>query len=147
MPTYLRIGAAYRMDLGDAHRLLMVLDLNRELSDTFTLHPGIEWSLRDRIAVRLGFNGRNDAGAGITTGVAWTHRDLGLSYAFVPFGSLGDSHRISLSYRWGEDRGNTRMSRVPKKIKKVRKMRKTRPRKTRRRKEKPSRPQFYDWPG
>ncbi|MEK7744548.1 MAG: hypothetical protein AAB578_09205, partial [Elusimicrobiota bacterium] len=45
----------------------------------------------------------NDAGPGITAGVGWVLGDLDLDYAFVPYGDLGISHRISVSWRFGED--------------------------------------------
>jgi hypothetical protein len=113
MPAFVRMGVAYRVEPIEGHALLAVFDLNRQTSDSFTFHPGVEWKIRDRISMRLGYDGRNDAGTGVTTGVGWSFKDFGLNYAFVPFGDLGDAHKISLSYRWGPDEGPTKMSRGP----------------------------------
>jgi hypothetical protein len=55
------------------------------------------------MSLRLGFGTRNDAGPGITAGVGWALRDFDLDYAFVPYGDLGVSHRLSVTWRFGED--------------------------------------------
>ncbi|PCI36289.1 MAG: hypothetical protein COB53_10060 [Elusimicrobia bacterium] len=99
-PTQFRLGFAYKKTIG-THRLTGLLDINRAGDDNATLHPGVEWVPRTGVALRIGYDGRNDAGSGITTGVGFAMGDMYLRYAFVPFGDLGDSHRVSLGVAWG----------------------------------------------
>ncbi|MEK7745767.1 MAG: hypothetical protein AAB576_03810, partial [Elusimicrobiota bacterium] len=66
---------------------------------------GAEAVIARALPVRLGFNTRNDAELGITAGVGWRFRDFMLDYAFVPYGDLGISHRISVTWQFGEGAG------------------------------------------
>jgi hypothetical protein len=54
------------------------------------------------VALRTGYQfGRNTgAGSGFSVGMGLTFSNLGLDYAFVPYGDLGDTHRISLGYKF-----------------------------------------------
>ena len=55
---------------------------------------------------RAGFRtGRSRyAGSGLSAGLGLRNRDLRVDYAFTPYGELGDSHRLTISLRFGEDR-------------------------------------------
>src|SRR5882672_1071014 len=60
---------------------------------TFEFHPGIEYWLERRVALRAGFEAKNfSAGAGFRV------RKFGLDYAFLDHQDLDASHRISGSY-------------------------------------------------
>jgi hypothetical protein len=73
------------------------------------LAAGAEWiaASNDRysLAIRAGYNGRssgNEGGSeGFAAGLGFGFRGVGVDYAFVPMGDLGQSHRISLSYSFG----------------------------------------------
>ncbi|MDA8242620.1 MAG: PorV/PorQ family protein [Elusimicrobia bacterium] len=56
--------------------------------------------------VRAGYrSGRSRyAGPGLTAGAGLANRDLRIDYAFVPYGDLGDSHRVTVAFRFGADR-------------------------------------------
>lgn len=103
-PILWRAGAAYRLGLS-GQRLLAVLDIEKAGSDDMTFHPGVEWAPSEALAVRLGYDGRNQAGPGITAGLAWNIEDFSLSYGLAPFGELGESHRFSVSMRFGKAAG------------------------------------------
>jgi tetratricopeptide (TPR) repeat protein len=51
---------------------------------------------------RLGYKGNNDLDSGITYGFGIGNERLHLDYGFIPYGPFGDSHRVSLSLRFGE---------------------------------------------
>jgi len=108
-PTYIRLGAAYGLSLG-TQKILAVLDINKAVTDELTLHPGMEYRPIEAFAVRAGFDGRNDAGPGFAAGAAWHFRDISLNYGFMPFGELGESHRISIGLRFGAARGAPRVT-------------------------------------
>ncbi|MBI4054863.1 MAG: PorV/PorQ family protein [Elusimicrobia bacterium] len=96
LPLNVTLGAAYRV----LEQGLFLLDLNQPKDGDITVHAGAEYTFLKTAALRLGYNGRNDADTGITAGGGVLLERFSLDYAFVPFGDLGDSHRISLSYRW-----------------------------------------------
>ena len=52
---------------------------------------------------RAGYNSRMDVSGnmkGVTAGAGLEYSDYMLDYAFVPFGNLGDTHRISLGLKF-----------------------------------------------
>ena len=60
---------------------------------TFEFHPGVEYWIERRVALRAGFEARNfSAGAGLRI------RRFGLDYAYLDHADLDASHRISGSY-------------------------------------------------
>ncbi len=56
--------------------------------------------------VRAGYkSGRSrNAGPGFTAGAGLANRELRIDYAFVPYGDLGDSHRVTVAFRFGAAR-------------------------------------------
>ncbi|MBI4656748.1 MAG: PorV/PorQ family protein [Elusimicrobia bacterium] len=63
-------------------------------------------NVREMIFLRAGFvSGRSrDAGSGLSAGIGIRNQGLRIDYAFVPFGELGNSHKISMSFKFGPDR-------------------------------------------
>lgn len=96
LPLNLKAGLAYRFWESGT----LALDVNHPREGDPTVHVGAEYVANKTAALRLGYNGRNDAGTGITLGGGVFLRRFALDYAFVPFGDLGNAHRFSLSYRW-----------------------------------------------
>ena len=100
LPLTIRGGAAYDFDvLGE--KSAVSFDLIKERSSTVVAAVGLETVLVKMMPIRLGFTSNNDAGIGITTGVGWIYHDMAFDYAFVPFGALGNAHRLSVTLRWG----------------------------------------------
>ncbi|MFC1522877.1 PorV/PorQ family protein [Elusimicrobiota bacterium] len=92
-------------------RVRVFLDLNQPKNGDFTLHLGTEYKAFDILALRAGFNGRNDAASGITLGLGLLlpekgkhsdplSRKIFFDYAFVSFGDMGSTHRFSISVHW-----------------------------------------------
>lgn len=98
LPTLIRGGAA--VDLFD-DRLTLAADVEKVRSQDVTASVGAELRLIDILALRVGYDGRIDADDGLTAGLGVTVSDLSLDYAYIPFGNLGNNHRISLTYQWG----------------------------------------------
>jgi hypothetical protein len=60
---------------------------------TFDFHPGVEYWLERKVALRAGMDARNfSAGAGFRLG------KFGLDYAYLDHRDLDSSHRVSGSY-------------------------------------------------
>ncbi|MEW5693016.1 MAG: PorV/PorQ family protein [Candidatus Hydrogenedentota bacterium] len=62
---------------------------------------GGEYIFNDLFALRVGYNGQQEADAGLTLGGGFNFQNLSIDYAFVPYDELGDQHRVSLSLIFG----------------------------------------------
>lgn len=60
---------------------------------------GAEFHLGDLVVLRGGYTSGQDTGEGYTAGVGFNTSRLSVDYAYVPYGDLGDTHRVSLSMR------------------------------------------------
>ena len=112
LPYNVKTGISYKIT---ELNLLLALDLNSPVDNYSSINTGIEYSY-DNITGRVGYRYKqfgNDLGdlSGLTAGAGFNISklldlfndsvDLQLDYAFVPFGDLGFTHRISLSGKFG----------------------------------------------
>ncbi|MBD3182903.1 PorV/PorQ family protein [Candidatus Poribacteria bacterium] len=98
LPLNLKFGAAYRLIDGT---LTLAAEVNRPVDNDVSLGFGAEYKLKGIINFRTGYiytMGGNDLGAvsGLRAGLGVDIRSYKLDYAFVPYGDLGQAHRISL---------------------------------------------------
>lgn len=96
LPATVRAGAAVFVGQGG----LLSFDVVETRGGRPTIHAGAEYAAFDRLALRAGYDGKNEAGPGVTAGLGVLLPGASVNYAFVPFGVLGDAHRISLEFRW-----------------------------------------------
>lgn len=96
MPETLRLGAAWQPRAA----YTFAFDLVQVRGGALSTRVGGEWRATDAVALRLGWNGQNDAGPGITVGAGFGWKNLRVDYAFTPYGALGDAHRIGATVRW-----------------------------------------------
>ena len=90
---------------GLAHRLKLALDFERSLdrAELLQVHIGAEYWMHDILALRAGYKTDSDVGPGLSAGLGFKlSRELRLDYSFSPFSSLGNIHRVSLVFRFGE---------------------------------------------
>jgi len=101
LPTQFRFGIAYnRIEnskfyfLGD---IVWLRDTNPEIN------LGVDYKLNDFFSLRVGFDSRNDAALGLSTGVGISSRPfknrniiLNIDYAYKPMDDLGDYHYLNL---------------------------------------------------
>jgi outer membrane protein OmpA-like peptidoglycan-associated protein len=111
-PTIYKFGASYRLRNAFMKRdqNLFALELNGHIDTGLKVNFGDEYKLgfgRNSVALRLGYRTGGDLGtlAGLTSGIGLSHRfddfTAGLDYAFVPYGILGETHRVSLNIMLG----------------------------------------------
>lgn len=105
LPTESRLGIAYRA-LED--RLLLSGDVVYYWGEDFKLHAGGEYPISDGILIRLGYRYgySDDPLAGLTLGGGLRFRsqpEVSIDYAYVGYGSLGGTHRLSLVVKIGGD--------------------------------------------
>ncbi|MDI6641228.1 MAG: PorV/PorQ family protein [Elusimicrobiota bacterium] len=96
LPLNLKVGVGYK----PSGKLLFAIDFNQEKNKELKLNLGIEYSPIKLIVLRAGFDGKNDAGFGLTAGIGINLKKLALDYAFIPYGDLGNTHRISFSAKF-----------------------------------------------
>jgi len=111
-PLRYKVGGSYRFRnlLMKKDRNIATLDLDGHIDTGFKVNLGDEYRLsfgKSAVAFRVGFRSGSDLGtlAGLTGGIGLSHRfddfDALLDYAFVPYGVLGETHRISLGFATG----------------------------------------------
>ena len=96
LPATVRTGAA--LYLGPDG--LLSFDAVETRGGKPTVHAGLEYAAFGRLALRAGYDGKNEAGPGVTAGLGVLLPGASINYAFVPFGVLGDAHRISIEFHW-----------------------------------------------
>lgn len=100
LPVTIRAGAAYS---GLVDNLLIALDVNKPLDNEIGVFAGAEYWIIKRIALRAGYRSNVDKnlGHGVSAGLGFGYDNFQLDYSYLPFGDFGDTHRISLNYRFG----------------------------------------------
>ncbi|HRY30745.1 MAG TPA: PorV/PorQ family protein, partial [Elusimicrobiota bacterium] len=98
LPVLTKVGFAYPF-FGETFTLAadLVSPSDNDLYGNF----GLDYRLWDILAFRVGYKGQHDTDNGLTYGVSFGNERFHLDYAFVPFGDLGDSHRVSVGLRFG----------------------------------------------
>jgi hypothetical protein len=82
-------------------RLGINIACSRTRQDDIQLHAGAEVRpFGPILALRVGYDGVNDVGNGLTAGLGVTINAFTLDYAYIPFEKFGDNHRVGLTYRF-----------------------------------------------
>ncbi len=98
LPLNVKFGAAYRLIDG---ALTIATDVNRPVDNYVNVGLGAEYKIMGIMNLRGGYRytvGGNPLGtaSGLRAGVGVEITDYKIDYAFVPYGELGQAHRISL---------------------------------------------------
>ena len=109
LPTTFKLGGAYQLSEG----WLASTDLGFPRNNQPFVAVGTEYWLVSagpwRLAGRAGFNSKTlssvDGLTGVSFGIGIGYDGASLDYGFVPVGSLGMAHRVSLSMKWGKTEG------------------------------------------
>ncbi|MBI5242276.1 MAG: PorV/PorQ family protein [Elusimicrobia bacterium] len=101
LPLTLRLAGAYECQI-EGRQALLTLDVDQARGGEARVSAGAEVRIAGRLALRLGYDGRNDAGPGIAAGLGFELDRFAADYAFSPYGELGSSHRFSLTLHWGK---------------------------------------------
>jgi hypothetical protein len=100
LPFNIKLGGAYTIN----SNWLAVLDVNAPIDNAVYFGAGAEYcyKVKEKMALigRIGYNTENiQTGGlnGVTGGIGIGYAGYCLDYAFVPYGDLGNTNRISLS--------------------------------------------------
>lgn len=80
---------------------VLLADVNHDELGRMVIQGGATTPVNDVLALRVGYNGRNDAGYGITGGFGLEWGSLSVDYALAPYGELGMAHQLSLGWNFG----------------------------------------------
>ena len=94
-PLTFKLGAASNLK-----NLTLALDVAKPQDNEIYYCLGAEWWLRNVLALRAGYKTNQDIGQGLTAGIGYKFGRICLDYAYVPYGDLGDAHRISLGIKF-----------------------------------------------
>jgi long-subunit fatty acid transport protein len=110
LPATVRAGIAYRT-LNDA--FLLGFDIVSPSYSSTGYSIGGELALTKALVLRGGYQSLADQGTGVSTGVGIVLKqasymflfaqEIRIDYAFVPYGDLGDTHRLTLLLKLGAD--------------------------------------------
>jgi len=101
LPLNIKPGVAWKFQFERFGTLALAMDSDLLVNDGLAfVQPGFEWRAHPAFALRGGYQiGRDeDAGSGLGVGAGFYLYSMSLDYAFVPFGDLGDTHRVSLGF-------------------------------------------------
>ncbi len=91
LPFVAKVGLAYTWK-----SLLLVLDIASPTDNDLYYCAGIEWWIMDGVALRAGYKTNQDIGEGLTAGLGFNKGKIRFDYAYVPYGALGNTHRVLL---------------------------------------------------
>lgn len=101
MPMTVKTGFGYTKEIM-GEPLTGAVDLFLPNDNDMSVGFGVEYWMKDLLSLRLGYKTGDSEGSGIRAGVGVKMNGISLDYAFVGYGDLGDSHRIGVSYKFGE---------------------------------------------
>jgi hypothetical protein len=103
LPLNVKAGASYAL----TERLTGALDVNKPVDTDVIGNAGLQYLYpfgeKMFIAGRAGYRSNTNALnglAGFTGGLGFGYYGIQIDYAFVPYGDLDDTHRISLTYNF-----------------------------------------------
>jgi hypothetical protein len=118
LPLLLRAGSALQLN----RQWLISFDVIAPKDNAPHAALGTEYvkaiTRRLTLALRAGFNSRTssdvDGFTGATLGTGLSSEHVGIDYALLPYGTLGLTHRISITIRWGAEKteNETRLRRT-----------------------------------
>jgi long-subunit fatty acid transport protein len=90
-----KLGMSYKMN-----KLTLASDITYPEDNAARINLGAEYLLTTNLALRLGYNSKNKLDSGWTFGAGFKLNTLQIDYAFVPYGELDNTHRVSLTKRF-----------------------------------------------
>jgi len=106
LPMNINAGAAVKFVNTAEHALLIDVDSQYLFKDDFSMSVGAEYTFMDLLTLRTGYKayfGQFDPEGlkGISAGMGIKIANIKVDYAIAPYGDLGTTHRMTLSYIFG----------------------------------------------
>ena len=100
LPVSYGVGVGIKRELL-GEELNLGVDMNMPNDNDMYVGTGIEYWIKDIIAVRAGYNSKKDISNGLSLGIGIKADIFSLNYAFVSYGDLGYTHRMGMDIRLG----------------------------------------------
>jgi len=95
LPSNFKAGVSYKILDTKSNFLLALVDVNVPSDNIPSVCAGVEYTFNDMVSIRAGYKGTEPAGISFGGGVKM--QTYFIDYAYVPFGELGATHRISVT--------------------------------------------------
>ena len=95
LPFTIRGGASVK-----SGSLTLAADLVDPSDEPAYYCTGLEWYLGKTLTLRLGYRSNRSIGSGITAGAGFEKGKVRFDYAYVPYGELGTTQRVSLHFKF-----------------------------------------------
>ena len=103
LPLTIKAGAAY-IFVEDTLTLSTDAKYQPKEDSKVSENVGLEYWVNQNLALRVGYDTANISDIenfnGVTAGLGFQVAGFNLHYAWMPYGILGDTHRISVGYKW-----------------------------------------------
>lgn len=102
LPILFRVGIGLPVSVGEDNRIQLAVDAFHPSDNTESVSFGAEWSFRNTIAVRAGYQNlfQEDSETGLTVGAGLQHQmedyRLNFDYGWADHGRLEQTHRLTL---------------------------------------------------
>lgn len=101
LPTTYMAGLAYRFKYYGTSRVILAVDGVKPSDENFYGALGLECEIGDYAVGRVGYSTRHDVSNGFTCGFGVRDgENWFVDYAYTPQGKLGNTNRVSLTYRY-----------------------------------------------
>jgi tetratricopeptide (TPR) repeat protein len=98
LPADMKAGVSYASEFLD-NDFIFAVDYHNAAQ---AVCVGTEYNFWDLITLRFGYKASGHLDGGLRAGMGIGTRSLRFDYAYTPFGVLGETHRVSLNFRFGE---------------------------------------------
>ncbi len=79
---------------------LCVMDVTIPTDNAVRINTGVEYCLTPKLSLRAGYNSNSDMDKGLSAGIGFGTEGLQFDYAFVPYGDVDNTHRVSIGKRF-----------------------------------------------
>ncbi|MFH1097121.1 MAG: PorV/PorQ family protein [Candidatus Desantisbacteria bacterium] len=97
LPLEIKGGIAFNMP---SKKALCVLDVTIPTDNNIRINTGVEYKLTPKLSLRTGYNSNSDMDKGLSAGIGFGTENLQFDYAFVPYGDVDNTHRVSVGKRF-----------------------------------------------
>ncbi|MBI4778359.1 PorV/PorQ family protein [Candidatus Desantisbacteria bacterium] len=95
LPLEINGGMSFKLP-----KLLCVMDITIPTDNSLRINTGVEYQLTPRLNLRAGYGSNNDLDHGLSAGIGINIENLRFDYAYVPYGDVDNTHRVSVGKRF-----------------------------------------------
>lgn len=101
LPLSYGVGVGVKRELL-GEELNLGIDMNIPNDNSMYVAAGLEYWIKDIIALRIGYNSKKDTSNGLSLGIGIKADIFNMNYAFVDYGELGYTHRVGMDIKFGK---------------------------------------------